>query len=126
MRAFRFLLALFFLILAFYETSGAHPVIWILVFGCMTLLSVLAIFNFFIRPLLAVLLIGFLSFMLFSTDALTNALQHENQVAAIWHNSTIRYFLYAGFCFVICAYYFWQSIQIKSSFNRLQNHNRQG
>jgi|DewCreStandDraft_4_1066084.scaffolds.fasta_scaffold88652_2 hypothetical protein len=122
MRAFRFLLAITFLILAFYETSGHHPVIWILVFGLMALQSVLAIFNFFIRPLLAVVLVGFLVYIIFAAGAFIDALQVQKPGLNLWHITPIRYFVYAGFSLLVCLYYLWQSARIKSSFNRLQNH----
>lgn len=121
MRVFRFFLALLFLVLAFYETSGQHPVVWILAFGAMALLSVLAIFNIFIRPVLTTALLGFLAYMLFSSSALMQALHEQDFGLALWHNTVTRYFAYAGLCFLVCVYYLWQGTLSKSAFNRLQN-----
>ncbi len=119
MRAFRFLVALFFLMLAFYETSGKHPVVWILVFGSMSLMSVLAMFNFFLKPFLAFALAGLLLYMLFRSSALTEALT-EHSIADLWYDLNLRYFVYAGLCFLVCTHYLWAALRDKSAFNRLQ------
>lgn len=120
MRAFRFLVALLFLILAFYETSGKHPVVWILIFGSMSMISVLAMFNFFVKPFLVASSVGFLLYMLLRSTALTEALTDRSIEADLWYDLNLRYFIYTGLCFIVCTYYLWSALRMKPGFNRLQ------
>jgi hypothetical protein len=47
MRIVSFLLAVMFLVFAFVQINDPDPVIWILIYGAMAVISIMAIFNFY-------------------------------------------------------------------------------
>lgn len=124
MRTLRFLLALLFIILAFYETSGLHPLIWILLFGVMALLSILAMFNVFFRPVLLAAAFGFLLYILFSFQKFTDVVHEQLTIREFWNQPDIRYLMYAVLCFVVCTSYLVQALRTKSHLKRLQSNSQ--
>jgi len=57
MRIVNFILAVMFLVFAFVQINDPDPVIWILIYGAMAVLSIMAIFNFYPRKFIIGLLV---------------------------------------------------------------------
>lgn len=55
MRIFSFVLAVMFLVFAFVQVNDPDPIIWILIYGSMAVVCVLAAFNIFPRKFLILL-----------------------------------------------------------------------
>jgi hypothetical protein len=62
MRILNFILALMFLAFAFVQINDPDPVIWILVYGTMATLCIMAAFKFHPRKFIAAILILFLAY----------------------------------------------------------------
>ncbi|MFN3840112.1 MAG: hypothetical protein ACK4RF_05350 [Cyclobacteriaceae bacterium] len=55
MRLLNFLLAAFFLILASFQVNVKNPVIWIIIFGAMSVSCIFAVFEYFPKHFLVIL-----------------------------------------------------------------------
>jgi hypothetical protein len=60
MRIVNFILAAMFLMFAFVQINDPDPVIWILIYGAMAVFCIMAIFEFYPRKILLVLLVLFI------------------------------------------------------------------
>lgn len=56
MRILNFLLAIGFLVLAFIHVDRPHPVLWILLYGVLTILSIFSMFRYFHRKIFYIVL----------------------------------------------------------------------
>jgi len=65
MRVLHFLLAVMFLVFAFLQINDPDPIIWILIYGVMAVVCVMAIFEFYPRPVLMVLAIAYLLYSIY-------------------------------------------------------------
>ncbi|QOI98076.1 MAG: hypothetical protein HRU69_11520 [Flammeovirgaceae bacterium] len=65
MRLLNFLLAVAFLVIASLQVNAPEPVAWILIFGSMAVVCILALFNYFPRVILFTLLGVFGSYSLY-------------------------------------------------------------
>ena len=65
MRILNFMLAAMFLVFAFLQINDPDPIIWILIYGIMAAVCVMAIFEFYPRPFLIVLAIGYLLYSVY-------------------------------------------------------------
>lgn len=63
MRILNTLLALMFLAFAFVQVNDPDPVLWILIYGAMAAVSVMAIFEYYIPALMYVLAAGYLVYL---------------------------------------------------------------
>jgi hypothetical protein len=59
MRILNSILALMFIAFAFLQVNDPDPVLWILIYGAMAVLSVMAIFEYFIPALMYALAVGY-------------------------------------------------------------------
>ncbi|MBT1711920.1 hypothetical protein KK062_27000 [Fulvivirgaceae bacterium PWU5] len=62
MRILNFVLAVMFLIFAFLQVNDPDPVLWILVYGVMAVFCVMAMFSFYPRKALWVVLVAMLAY----------------------------------------------------------------
>lgn len=62
MRIVNFLLAVMFLLFAFLQINDPDPVIWILIYGAMAVLSVMAIFSFYPTRFILALMIVYIGY----------------------------------------------------------------
>jgi K+ transporter len=119
MRALCFFLAVLFMVLAFYETGGTHPLIWILVFGTMALLSVLAMFSIYLRaPAIAIVALALGYFVVHYSD-LSAALTKPPE-KSWWGLLVIRYAVYASLCFGAGTFFLVAATIKNRNFKRLQ------
>lgn len=81
MRIVNFLLAAMFLVFAFVQVNDPDPIMWILIYGCMAVLCVLAIFNFYPRKVLIGVLILFVAYSTVFFSGVMVWLKSENKSA---------------------------------------------
>jgi hypothetical protein len=58
MRVINFLLAIIFMTLAFRQTNVGYPAIWIMIYGAMAVLAIMAVFEFYLGPMMALVWVG--------------------------------------------------------------------
>jgi hypothetical protein len=120
MRVLGFVFAVVFLVLAFYETGGQHPVMWILVFGTMALLSVLAMFRIYFKMLPAAIGLLAATGLLLHWADVHLAITNQNP-AYWWHILATRYTFYAVLCMVAATIFLVNAFRQRRHFKRLQN-----
>jgi hypothetical protein len=81
MRIFNFLLALMFLVFAFLQVNDPDPAIWILIYGAMSVVCVMAIFESYNRKLLIALAMLFCVYCYFLWPGVLEWLQQEDKSA---------------------------------------------
>ncbi|GIV35820.1 MAG: hypothetical protein KatS3mg032_0199 [Cyclobacteriaceae bacterium] len=119
MRALCFFLAALFMVLAFYETGGTHPLIWIIVFGAMALLSVLAMFSIYLRaPAITIVALALGYFAVHYSD-LSAAITKPPE-KSWWSMLVIRYAAYATLCLVAGTFFLVAAARKKRNFKRLR------
>lgn len=59
MKIVNFILAIMFLAFAFLQVNDPDPILWILIYGAMAAVCIMAIFDYYIPMLMAVLVIGY-------------------------------------------------------------------
>lgn len=79
MRVFNFLLALMFLVFAFLQVNDPDPVIWILLYGAMSVVCVMAIFESYNRKLLVALMMLYSVYCYFLWPGVSEWLQQEDR-----------------------------------------------
>lgn len=62
MKVVNLLLAVMFLSFAFVQLNDPDPIVWILIYGSMAVVCIMAAFRYFLKPLLFVLLVGFIAY----------------------------------------------------------------
>ncbi|HEY0743397.1 MAG TPA: transmembrane 220 family protein [Chryseosolibacter sp.] len=63
MKITNLVLAVMFLLFAFVQINDPDPLLWIVIYGAMAAVCVMAAFRYFIKPLLWILLGGFIVYM---------------------------------------------------------------
>jgi Transmembrane family 220, helix len=117
MRIVNFLFAAMFLLFAFVQLNDPDPVIWILIYGAMAVLSVMAIFEFYPRKILIGLLVLFLAYSLVYIPGVLEWLRQDNKsdlfddVAKMQHLyiEEAREFLGLIICVTILVFYLFRS-----------------
>lgn len=79
MRIANFIFAVMFLVFAFVQVNDPDPVIWILIYGGMAVMCILAIFEFYIRPLIIGLLVVFGAYSLMYIPGVFEWLKNDNR-----------------------------------------------
>ena len=65
MKAVNLLLAAMFLVFAFVQINDPDPVVWIIIYGAMAVICVLAAFRIYPRVVMAALLVGYIIYSFF-------------------------------------------------------------
>ncbi len=81
MRILNFILAALFLLFAFVQINDPDPVLWILIYGAMSALSIMAIFKFYPRKVMIGLLVIFILYSFVYIPGVIEWLQQENKAA---------------------------------------------
>ena len=82
MRILNFILALMFLAFAFVQVNDPDPIVWILIYGAMATLCIMAAFNYYPRKFLIALLAAYVAYgiyMLIYHPGVLEWLQRENK-----------------------------------------------
>lgn len=78
-RIVNFLLAVMFLAFAFVQVNDPDPIIWILIYGVMAVLAIMAIFEFYPRKVIIGLLIVFVIYSLMFGRGVMEWLQQDDK-----------------------------------------------
>ncbi|MBT1701815.1 transmembrane 220 family protein [Chryseosolibacter indicus] len=79
MKAVNLLLAVMFLVFAFVQINDPDPVVWILAYGAMAVICILAAFKVYFRIFMVVLLIAYVGYSLFFIDGVAQWLAQDNK-----------------------------------------------
>jgi hypothetical protein len=79
MRIVNFILAVMFLVFAFVQINDPDPVIWILIYGAMAVLSIMAIFNFYPKKFIIGLLVLYVLYSIVYIPGVTEWLQQDDK-----------------------------------------------
>ena len=79
MRIVNFLLAVMFIVFAFLQLNDPDPIIWILVYGIMAVVCVLAMFEFYPRNLLIILAAIYLLYSIYYFPGVKVWLSQDNK-----------------------------------------------
>lgn len=63
MKIVNFVLAVMFLLFAFVQINDPDPILWISIYGIMAVVCIMAAFQYYIKPLMWILLAGFLVYL---------------------------------------------------------------
>lgn len=81
MKAVNLVLAAMFLLFAFVQINDPDPALWILIYGSMAVVCILAAFGRYFRVALLILLAGFAAYCFILFPGFTEWLQQENKSA---------------------------------------------
>ncbi|HEX5171708.1 MAG TPA: transmembrane 220 family protein [Cyclobacteriaceae bacterium] len=93
MRILSFALTLMFIAFAFVQVNDPDPIIWILIYGAMAVVCLLAAFNIFYRKVMIGLLIFYVAYSIYYFPGVREWLQHDNK-ALLFDNLAKMQFLY--------------------------------
>lgn len=79
MRVINFLLALMFLVFAFLQVNDPDPALWILIYGAMSVVCMMAIFESYNRKLLVALMMLFSVYCYFLWPGISEWLRQEDK-----------------------------------------------
>ena len=79
MRIVNFILAIMFLLFAFVQINDPDPVIWILIYGAMAVLSIMAIFEFYPTKFTIGLLVLYAAYSIVYIPGVLEWLRQENK-----------------------------------------------
>ena len=79
MRIVNFILAVMFLVFAFVQINDPDPVIWILIYGAMAVLSIMAIFNFYPKKFIIGLMVLYILYSFVYVRGVWEWLQQEDK-----------------------------------------------
>lgn len=120
MRIFNFIFAAMFLVFAFVQVNDPDPVIWILIYGTMAVLSIMAIFEYYQRKFLIGLLVLFIAYSFVYIPGIVEWLRHDNKadlfddVAKMEHLyiEESREFLGLVICIGVLVFYLYRSRKV--------------
>ena len=122
MKVLNFILAVMFLFFAFLQVDDPDPLLWILVYGAMAVLAILAMFKMFFPKLTLILLVIFVSYSLIYLDGVREWLQQDNKgalfddVAKMEHLyiEESREFLGLWICILVLIFYYIRGRRVSS------------
>ena len=79
MKAVNLILAAMFLLFAFVQVNDPDPVLWILIYGSMAVICILAAFRYYSRIALSILLVGFIAYSVILLPGFNEWLQQEDK-----------------------------------------------
>lgn len=120
MKVLNFTLAALFLLFAFVQVNDPDPLLWILIYGSMAVLAVLAMFKIYPRTVIIILLIVFFGYSLVYVPGVREWLNQEDKselfdnVAKMNHLyiEEAREFLGLWVCIIVLIFYFIQSRRV--------------
>lgn len=113
MRVVNFLLAVMFLVFAFLQINDPDPLIWILIYGAMAIVSIMAIFSYYPLRALYVLLVLFVGYSVTFFDGVSEWMKQPNKADLFddiakmehWWIEEAREFLGLSICVVVLVAY---------------------
>ena len=130
MRIVNFLFAVMFLTFAFVQINDPDPVIWILIYGAMAVLSIMAMFEFYPRKFIIGLIILFILYGMVYIPGMLEWLRQDNKallfddLAKMQHPyiEEAREFLGLLICIGVLIFYAVRSRRKMKSANGLAGH----
>lgn len=103
------------------QLNDPDPVLWILIYGVMSVVCVMAIFEFYSKKLMVVLSIAFLVYCIFLWPGVAEWLKQENKGVLFDDVMKMEYpyieesreFLGLLICLLVLAFYFVRSLRTK-------------
>jgi hypothetical protein len=113
MRVVNFLLAALFLVFAFVQINDPDPLVWILIYGAMAVVCVMAIFAYYPLRFMIALLVAYIGYSFFYIDGVSEWMKQENKAALFdeiakmehWYIEEAREFLGLMICVVVLVMY---------------------
>ena len=113
MKVVNFLLAVMFLLFAFAQINDPDPLIWILIFGAMAAVCVMAIFARYPLKFVVALLVAYVVYSFFYFDGVTEWLKQDNKATLFddvakmdhWYIEEAREFLGLWICIIVLVIY---------------------
>lgn len=120
MKVLNFILAALFLLFAFVQVNDPDPLLWILIYGSMAVLAVLAMFKIYPRTVIIILLIVLFGYSLVYFPGVREWLNQEDKselfdnVAKMNHLyiEEAREFLGLWVCIIVLIFYFIKSRRV--------------
>ena len=117
MKVVNFLLAVMFLIFAFVQINDPDPLIWILIYGAMAVVCVMAIFSYYPLKFLVVVLVAYLAYSAFYYKGVMEWLKQDNKADLFddiakmehWYIEEAREFLGLLICMIVVVIYIIQA-----------------
>lgn len=115
--------ALMFMAFAALQVNDPDPILWILIYGVMAVVSVMAIFDYYNRKLMTGLTVLFAAYMIILFPGVSEWLQQDNKSALFDDVMKMEYpyieesreFLGLLICQVVLALYFFRSFRVKAA-----------
>lgn len=122
MRIFNFILAALFLIFAFVQVNDPDPILWIIIYGAMAVLAVLAMFRIYPGQVILTMIVLYVGYSLVYFRAVRQWLQSQDKFdlfdnVAKMNNLYIeesREFLGLWICIAVLIYYWIRSRRTSS------------
>ena len=122
MSVFNFILALMFMVFAFVQINDPDPITWILIYGAMAVMCVLAAFGVYPRKFYVVLALFYLVFSIYCWPGVVEWLQRDNKmdlfddVAKLEHLyiEEAREFLGLMICITVLVFFWVRSAYVLS------------
>jgi lipopolysaccharide/colanic/teichoic acid biosynthesis glycosyltransferase len=123
MRLLHIFLALMFMAFASLQVNDPAPVLWILIYGSMSVVCVMGIFKYYSRKFMTVLAVGFLAYCVILWPGISEWLQQENKNVLFDDGMKMnppyieqsRKFLGLVICLAVLTFYFLRSIIKRSA-----------
>jgi len=123
MRAINFVLAIMFLVFAFLQVNDPDPVLWILIYGSMSVVCIMAIFEYYQKKLLVFQAILFLVYGFILLPGVGEWLRQDHLSILFDEGMKMQYpfveqsreFLGLVICLLVLTFYFIRSARKKSA-----------
>jgi lipoprotein signal peptidase len=117
MRVVNFLLAVVFLIFAFLQINDPDPLIWILLYGAMAVVCIMAVFSYYPLRFMFALLVVYVGYSVNYFDGVSEWLRQDNKAALFdelakmeyWWIEEAREFLGLMICVIVLVGYIIQA-----------------
>jgi hypothetical protein len=119
MKIVNFILAIMFLAFAFVQINDPDPAIWILIYGAMAVLAIMAMFEYYPKKFLIGLVVLYLAYSIYYFPGVREWLGHDNKsqlfddVAKMEHLyiEESREFLGLMICVIVLIFYIVRSLK---------------
>jgi hypothetical protein len=123
MRIAAFLLAVMFLVFAFLQVNDPDPVIWILIYGIMAVFSIMAMFRFYPRIVLALYLVLLAGYSVVFWSGVAEWWRQDNRSALFddvakmehWYIEEAREFLGLLICMLVLIFFLIRALRTNRS-----------
>ena len=121
MKILNSILALMFVVFAFVQVNDPDPILWILIYGAMATIAVMAIFEFYISKLMWVLTIGYSLYAIMLFPGLIDWLNSDDRSLLFDDLAKMQFvyieesreFLGLAICIVVLIFYLFRSYRSK-------------